>query len=250
MTRPIIVAIDPRSDDPSPAALGRLLAQLLDAPLVQARESDPHPASALRELAAREHAQLLVIGASKRGLVGRALPGAVTDRLLHDAPCPVAVVPAGREPERLRVIGVAFTDTPDGRAALALAERLAFAADARVRVLSVAEPPEPLVALTVDELALDYVRLAHEEAAETAVRRGLDRLPENRSAGGRTLAGDPVEALAAVSEELDLLVCGSRAHGPLRTAVAGGTSHALVRRAACPVIVVPADAPTSGGVRT
>jgi nucleotide-binding universal stress UspA family protein len=37
-------------------------------------------------------------------------------------------------------------------------------------------------------------------------------------------------------------VCGSRGHGPLHTLLLGGTSHALVRRAACPVLVVPEGA--------
>jgi RND superfamily putative drug exporter len=52
------------------------------------------------------------------------------------------------------------------------------------------------------------------------------------------LVGRPAEALAAASAGLDLLVCGSRGHGPVRTLVEHGVSHALVRRADCPVLVV------------
>jgi nucleotide-binding universal stress UspA family protein len=37
----------------------------------------------------------------------------------------------------------------------------------------------------------------------------------------------------------DLLVCGSRGHGPVRQAQLGSVSARLVRDAACPVIVVP-----------
>jgi nucleotide-binding universal stress UspA family protein len=36
---------------------------------------------------------------------------------------------------------------------------------------------------------------------------------------------------------VDLLVCGSRGYGPVRTLMLGSTSHALVREAACPVLV-------------
>jgi nucleotide-binding universal stress UspA family protein len=96
------------------------------------------PARALHALAEREGAQLLVTGSSGRGVVGRLFPGAVTDRLLHGAPCPVAVAPAGFSPDsaaRLGVVGVGFIDRPDGHAALSFAERLAEATHALVRIL-------------------------------------------------------------------------------------------------------------------
>jgi nucleotide-binding universal stress UspA family protein len=200
------------------------------------------PARALHELAEREGAQLLVIGSSERGPVGRVSPTAVTDRLLHGAPCPVAVAPAGfavKDAERPQLIGVAFTDTPDGRAALAFSGALATRTSARLRVFSVAEPPSPLVAGTVDALALDYERQAHLERAKTALERASDELSHLPSVSCELLSGHAPEALAAVSGELDLLVCGSRGYGPVRTVLLGGTSHVLVRTAACPVVVVP-----------
>lgn len=286
MTKPIIVAVDPRREDMAPAALGTRFARILRAPLLLAaaypvdlpvdslfpeyarsmeletewalervadRLRDPSvtirtvalpvsgsPARVLQALAEREEAQLLVIGSSERSIVGRAMPSAVTDRLLHGAPCPVAVAPAGyTDPEGLRVIGAAFTDTPDGHAALEFAEAIATAADAPVRVLSVAEPPEPVITGTLDALALDCVRRAREERARMAVASGIEALPAHRRAGGETLSGDAPDALAAASQELDLLVCGSRGYGPVRTVLVGGTSHELVRKAACPVVVVP-----------
>jgi len=51
--------------------------------------------------------------------------------------------------------------------------------------------------------------------------------------------GDPVDALAAVSEDADLLLLGSRGYGPRRAVLLGGVSGRVVRTAACPVIVVP-----------
>jgi nucleotide-binding universal stress UspA family protein len=83
------------------------------------------------------------------------------------------------------------------------------------------------------------VRGARDAAAEATLRRGLDAVSPGRSAGGEILSGDPAEALAAASADVGLLVCGSRGYGPIRTLVLGGTSHALVRKAACPVLVVP-----------
>lgn len=205
------------------------------------------PARALHDLAERDNAYLLVIGSSRRGQVGRVLPGAVTDRLLHGAPCPVAVAPAGYSfqdaADTPRLVGVAFTDSPDGHAALRTASTLAAQAHALVRVLTVAEPLNLTMAGMLDPVALGHLRGAHDDAAERVLRRGLDAVPADRSAGGEILSGDPADALAAASADLDLLVCGSRGYGPIRTLVLGGTSHALVRKASCPVLVVPPGSP-------
>lgn len=205
--------------------------------------ADDSPARALHEFAEDADAKLLVIGSSARGRIGRALPSAVTDRLLHGAPCPVAVAPVGFSfgdaAAGPGLIGVAFTDTPDGHAALATARTLAGPARARVRVVTVAEPLELLVTGSLDGSMLEDLRRARHEAAAAVLRRGTETLPDNRSAGGEILFGRPADALAAASADLGLLVCGSRGYGPLRTLVLGGTSHALVRKAACAVLVVP-----------
>jgi nucleotide-binding universal stress UspA family protein len=223
-------------------ALRRVAAEL-NAETV-ALPADGSPAHALHDLAERTHASLLVIGSSRRGQLGRVLPGAVTDRLLHGAPCPVAVAPAGftGDAARAHVIGVAFTDTPDGHAALAAARTLAEQADALVRVFVVAEPLDWLVTGTLDGVALADADRARHERAEHTLAAALEALGPERSAGGEILSGRPAPALAAASADVDLLVCGSRGYGPVRTLMLGSTSHALVRAAACPVLVALADA--------
>jgi nucleotide-binding universal stress UspA family protein len=205
--------------------------------------ADGSPARALHELAEDAGAKVLVIGSSARGRIGRVLPSSVTDRLLHGAPCPVAVAPVGYSFDAAdaapELIGVAFTDTPDGHAALAMARTLAGPARARIRVMTVAEPFEVLVTGSLDASMLEDVRRARHEAAGAVLRRATETLPDNRSDSGRILSGRPSDALAEESDDLGLLVCGSRGYGPLRTLLLGGTSHALVRKAACPVLVVP-----------
>ena len=205
--------------------------------------ADGSPARALHEFAEDADAKFLVLGSSARGPIGRLLPGAVTDRLLHGAPCPVAVAPvgfsfedaaAGPGADRRRLHRHA-----DGHAALAMARALAGPAHARVRVLTVAPPLDLLVTGSLTDSLLEDVRRARHEAAAAVVRLGTDALPDDRFAGGQILSGRPADALAAASEDLGLLVCGSRGYGPLRTLLLGGTSHALVRKAACPVLVVP-----------
>jgi nucleotide-binding universal stress UspA family protein len=172
------------------------------------------PAHALHDLATREEAAITVIGSSERGRIGRVLPSAVTDRLLHGAPSAVAVAPVGFSFDDaaagVRLTGAAFTDTHDGHAALAMACALARSARALVRVLTVTEPLHPLLTSTLDPMAREDVRDARDAAAESTLRRGLDAVPPGRSAGGEILSGDPADALAAASADFGLLVCGSR----------------------------------------
>jgi len=64
------------------------------------------------------------------------------------------------------------------------------------------------------------------------------------NASGEAVIGNPVEWLVELSERVDLLVVGSRGWGPLRRTLLGGTSAKLIRKAACPVLVMPRGAAT------
>ena len=51
--------------------------------------------------------------------------------------------------------------------------------------------------------------------------------------------GEPSEELAQFSEDLDLLIVGSRSYGPLGRLVHGSVSNYLAERARCPLVVMP-----------
>ena len=53
------------------------------------------------------------------------------------------------------------------------------------------------------------------------------------------MMGDPVGDLVGESEDADLLVLGSRGYGRDAPVLLGGVSGRMVRKSACPVIVVP-----------
>src|SRR5262249_35072195 len=64
----------------------------------------PTPAWALHDLLEDGDYDLVVVGSTHRGRMGRALAGTTAERLLHGSPCPVAVAPLGyrdREPRAL-----------------------------------------------------------------------------------------------------------------------------------------------------
>lgn len=91
----------------------------------------------------------------------------------------------------------------------------------------------------MDASGLDAMRRHAEEYVQHGLDAVIAELPEGVTAHVRRATGDPVELLAARTAELDLLVIGSRGYGPLRSVLVGGVSGRLLRKAECPVIVVP-----------
>lgn len=206
-------------------------------------------AHALHDAAEEFGAGLLVVGSTGRGAVGRLLPGSTGQRLMHGAPCPVAVVP--RSWERgggLKTVGVAYVDTPEGRRALDDAIALARRSGAKLRVLHAAKSHglsgtfgggDPLTRATGYEELASAVRVQAERAVEeaTAGQAGIEVEPD-------VSVGDAAEFLIAASENVDVLVCGSRGYGPARAVLLGGVSRRVTTEAHCPVIVLARGAET------
>jgi nucleotide-binding universal stress UspA family protein len=167
-------------------------------------------ARVLSEVAEAEQADLVVVGSSRRGALGRLLPGTTAERLLHEAPCPVAVAPRGYSGGDIRRIGVAYDGSPESDAALRAAEAFALERSTALTVYCVGEPPSPPTGIRPEWLLLH---------------------------------GVPADEIAARAYGVvDLLFVGSDGSGPLRHALLGNVSGALVRTAGCPVVVTPRTA--------
>jgi len=179
------------------------------------REVRPYHAvttgAGLQELAASEHARLMVVGSSQRTPAGRVLLGSTAARLLTHPPCPIVMAPrglSGGDDLRLRTVGVALDGCRCSEAALERARELA------------ADLGAELVALSVT---------THHGVAPTPA--GIEQ---------RVLAGPTARALSIASEDLDLLMVGCRETG----GVAGhptlrSVSRRLLHTSACPLVVVP-----------
>jgi len=204
--------------------------------------ANPSPAHALHDVAEAEDASIVVLGSTHTGRAGRVMPGSTAERLLHGAPCAVAVVPEGYrehgQPQITR-IGVAYNGSAESKAAVAAAAEAAAALDAELTVISVIEADIYGAPAMAGGPSYNILR----EDIEAAVRKGLESavagVPEGIRCVDACLEGDPSERLIAASEKLDLLVIGSRGYGPLRAVLAGGVSGRVIRGAHCPVIVVP-----------
>jgi nucleotide-binding universal stress UspA family protein len=202
------------------------------------------PIHALHELAAYEHAHLIVVGAAREGAAAH-LKLNLMERLVHGAPCAIAVAPAGyTDSHALKRIGVGFSSSSEGRAAVRLARELAGTAGGGVRVIAGAGLEPALASYAFSSRALGEVQ--EEIYADT--EQTLARVCEELSAedgvpiAHETVRGDPAGVLIERSDELDLLVLGSRAYGPLRHALLGSVSAQAMREAHCPVLVVPRGA--------
>ncbi len=185
----------------------------------------------LHELAEQIGADVLVVGSSRRSLMGRVLLGNDTSAALNGSPCAVAIAPAGyaREPSVIREIGVGYNGSPESEHALKVARALAERHGAKLSALEAVSIPEVVVA-TGPMPANDSIEALVEDA-----RKNISRLEEVEP---HAVYGYPAEELALYSASTDLLVLGSRSYGPIGRLMHGSTSHELARKARCPLLVL------------
>jgi nucleotide-binding universal stress UspA family protein len=275
MVNPILVGYDVERGDRAPLEFALAAADFTGAPLIVATVHGPaqsldsvayelrregidvdfrplvgsSAARALHEAAEELGAALLVVGSTERGRMGRVLPGSTAQRLLHGAPCPIAVVPRGwQRSDGLRTIGVGYVDTAEGQDALGNAIVLARRSGAKLRVLSAASGRglnesygggDALTpAVRYEEIA-GAILLSTEQAIESTTSdvSDLEIEPDVSIA-------DPADFLIAASGQLDLLICGSRGYGPAQAVLLGGVTRRVVSEARCPVIVLARGAET------
>jgi nucleotide-binding universal stress UspA family protein len=185
-----------------------------------------------------ERAEIIVVGSSHRSPVGRAALGTHSTRVVHGAPCAVAVAPRGFAETRGRVqtIAVAMDRSDEAADALAFARRMAEATGARLRLVACL-PPQ------VAEWGR-YRYVPNQLGYEDLARQVADQVLSVARPGEDTEVrdGSVAKALIDISQGVDLLVMGSRSYGPSRRLLLGSVSEAVVRGSHCPVVVLPRSA--------
>jgi len=197
----------------------------------------PDVGTGLRDAAESRGADLLVVGSCHRSSVGRVLAGDNTRAAVHRAPCAAAVAPRGYHEcvKRPGLIGVAYDGSPHSEVALAHARALAKEMGAGVLARHV-------VQLKVYGAGGWAPAVVEDPDAQIALAR--EHLGELGDVDLGVVIGALGEELAAFSETVDVLVCGSRHNGIVRRVVLGTTSDFLVRDCACPLIITPAAVQT------
>ncbi len=220
---------------PHPSTTGQeLLERLrresgLDCRIAQVGASSPQ--RGLQELADHVGADLLVVGTSRHGdhprLLGDHARGA-----LHGAPCAVAVAAEGAD--RIRDVAIAWDGSPGAQDALEVAREIGQAHGATLHGFTVV-PPMP--GMCAPE-AVAYADLMEEgRGKELEHRRAelqVEGITDIRAEKGLSSAD-----LCGWTSDVDLIVAGSRGHGPVRRLFLGSTGDALVGDAQCSVLIVP-----------
>ena len=187
----------------------------------------------LHELAAHGAVDLVAVGTSRSSPLARLLGGDDARGTIREARRPVAVAPRGYAGAdgAVRRVGVGFDESPQARAALALARELATAHDATLTVVEAIE-----VASWLADPAVAPALAADAERRRSAAQRRLDQVP---GVEGRATTNLSLDSMRDLAGDVDLLVVGWRPHGWIERAMEGSTGEALSHDPPCPVIVVP-----------
>ncbi len=206
-------------------------------------------ARGIHRVAEEEGAALVVVGSSQKGRAMRGLLGSTAERVVHGAPCPVAIVPADFEQTAVAVVGVAFLPSPEGREALHAGATLARAAGAKLRVVAMLKPEFGAVESAHadtrgvrENVRREDAAASHEQTMRAAIADALAGAPEVADVQVDVEFAEPEQSFVDLSRHLGILVMGSRGYGPTRAVLLGGVSRRVSADAACPVLVVPRGA--------
>lgn len=191
----------------------------------------PSVGRGLHVLAEHAGADLLVVGSTRRGLLGRVLLGDDTRSALNGAPCAVAIAPAGFAEHHvlMREVGVGYNGSPESTNALQVGREIAAEHGATLSAFEVVSLPAYLFIGSAAPA---------DEPIEDAVKDARDQIAALGGVEAHASYGSPAEELALYSASLDLLIVGSRDYGPLGRLVHGSTSHQLAHSARCPLLVL------------
>lgn len=208
----------------------------------------------ISQIARKIKADLIVTPTHGRSGVERVLLGSTAERLVQHSPCPVLVT-RERKKERLgRVkssaagldrINTILVPVDFSHASLdGLKYAIQFASKVRAKIL----------VLTVIHLGYDYTADGYamydlsplEEAARAAAEREMQLFVRRVRFGAVKFEtaieiGPPVHQICAFAEErkADLIITPTHGYTGFKHVLIGSTAEQVVRRAACPVLVVP-----------
>ena len=197
----------------------------------------------LLELAEEYRADVVVVGSSSSGLLGRVTLGSVTDRLVHTAALPVAIAPRGypATPAPLSRITAAYGGEADLNGLLAAAADLATAWSLPLRIVSFTVRPAWFGSMASGE---DLVVSHWSERMQEEIAAQLDDIRQRLAVpdvdvvvgSGRSWR-DAVESVPW--DAGDLLALGSGTAGDLSHVFLGSAAARIVRHSPVPVLILP-----------
>ncbi len=200
----------------------------------------------LTDLAAAQQADLVVVGSSSAGLLGRVALGSVTDRLVHTAVVPVALAPRGYplSVDPVRRLTAAYGGQADVVGLIATCAELAKKWSVRLRIASFTVRPTTMFSGSIEPSAEDLV-------VEQWSRRTFDEIAKQLNDVRASIAIPDVEVVIGTGHDWreavetiawetgDILLLGSGAAGPAAQVFLGSAASKILRHAPVPVMIVP-----------
>jgi nucleotide-binding universal stress UspA family protein len=198
------------------------------------------PAAGLHRLAKDRDAAAIVVGVSHAHGVARILPGSATEQVLHAAPCAVAVAePGWRRQAAPGTVAVAYDGSVEAEAALARAASIAAARGSELQIVGAVEP---VIVWGAGVAMAPVLLLDEEDRLRDRIDEAAARVTGVDAVSVCCREGRPVRVIRDAAADADLLVIGSRAHGPLQRVLLGTVSAPLVRDPPCAMLVLPRTA--------
>ena len=223
--------------------VGKLPAELDTWVVVHQSTSVP---TGLTDLAAEIGAELVVVGSSSFGLLGRVALGSVTERLVHTAAVPVAIAPRGYPlgPDPIRRLTAAYGGEADINGLIPAAAELATQWPVQLRIVSFMVRPVRMFGGSIESSAEDLV-------IQQWSRRTFDDIAKQLNAVRDRISVPDVDVVVGTGHDWreavedvpweagDMLLLGSGAAGQAAQVFLGSAASKILRHAPVPVMIVP-----------
>lgn len=200
----------------------------------------------LLELAEANQANLVAVGSSSAGLLGRVALGSVTERLVHTAQLPVAIAPRGypQSSGRIRRLTASYGGEADVNGLLPAAAELARQWSATLRIVSFTVRNVAAFRGTIESTAEDLViqqwsRRTYDDIVKQLTDiRARTAVPDVDVVVGS--GHDWHEAVESVPwDTRDMLLLGSGAAAQAAQVFLGSAAGRILRHAPVPVMIMP-----------
>jgi nucleotide-binding universal stress UspA family protein len=200
----------------------------------------------LMELADEHSADLVVVGSSSSGLLGRVALGTVTERLVYTSQVPVAIAPRGypSSPVPVQRLTAAYRGDADAVGLISTSAEMAKQWGARLRIASFTVRPFTMFGGSIERSAEELVvQQWTQRTMEAAIKQLDDARTRVPNPDVDVVIGTGNEWREAVDdiawEPGDVLLLGSGAAGPLAQVFLGTAASKILRHAPVPVMIVP-----------
>lgn len=244
---PVPLEVTKAQRDQAALRISDLVAPFLGEVPIEAKVLEGDPWRVIREEAEGLAADLLVMGTHGRSGFEHLLLGSVTEKVLRRAPCPVLTVgqvpahPSVGAPFRRILCAADLTHASERTLDVALS--VASEDDGWITLLHVVEslPGETAGRLYLAVPEIGPLRRDLMEQARAQLRKAVpDQARDFCDVSERVEVGAAWSQILRVAEEMDadLIVMGAHTRGALGRMFFGSTASHVVRRAACPVLIV------------